>query len=186
MPLNSKLRMLRSASNESRANLDRSSMRRTWNSPASAPEHRLILRPTNRNPRSRSRRTRSRNRPRSPLRCTLLAPCRVSIHAPAWGATSPAHPVQRQTRMFQSTRSRGARRSDGWANVVLTHSVSIHAPAWGATSDSGLAISEIRFQSTRPRGARHHVRGGSSISTHVSIHAPAWGATVMRLPSGPR
>ena len=77
--------------------------------------------------------------------------------------------------------------------------VSIHAPAWGATrtwSGTGRARS---FQSTPPRGGRHHrprrpqglagfnprprvggdvvVRCASGVGHLVSIHAPAWGAT---------
>ena len=78
--------------------------------------------------------------------------------------------------------------------------VSIHAPTWGATllqvhqeqgdvrfnprahvgRDAILLIRQhqaARFQSTRPRGARHaldtHELGGHL----VSIHAPTWGAT---------
>ena len=79
---------------------------------------------------------------------------RVSIHAPAWGAT----PCLRKRKY-----SRG---------------VSIHAPAWGATlsGTSSLLIS-MKFQSTHPRG----VRLGSAFFVVkgflVSIHAPAWGAT---------
>jgi len=78
--------------------------------------------------------------------------------------------------------------------------VSIHAPAWGATRPYFASCSLMnRFQSTRPRGARHvfsheilglekfqstRPRGarprrsrtaGEGIA--VSIHAPAWGAT---------
>ena len=34
--------------------------------------------------------------------------------------------------------------------------VSIHAPTWGATKDWFYKTAEEMFQSTRPRGARHH------------------------------
>ena len=54
----------------------------------------------------------------------------VSIHAPAWGATL-------STRLFEG----------------YTH-VSIHAPAWGATLLMQCVGSIRKFQSTRPRGAR--------------------------------
>ena len=54
----------------------------------------------------------------------------ISIHAPAWGATSVAH--------------RGA--SD--------RNISIHAPAWGATACVNRIPRVRSFQSTRPRGAR--------------------------------
>ena len=78
--------------------------------------------------------------------------------------------------------------------------VSIHAPAWGATwlnqecqthgscfnprarvgrdlgSPSFLSQS-VRFQSTRPRGARPGFELVDQLLGDVSIHAPAWGAT---------
>jgi len=54
----------------------------------------------------------------------------VSIHAPAWGATS------------RKSRER-------WR-----YKVSIHAPAWGATYRNPNKFNIFRFQSTRPRGAR--------------------------------
>ena len=101
---------------------------------------------------------------------------RVSIHAPAWGATVPWGSTDVKSDMFQSTRPRGARPR------CLIHAayhlcVSIHAPAWGATiirinidfqrqsfnprarvgrdcSCCHLALSSMSFQSTRPRGAR--------------------------------
>ena len=35
----------------------------------------------------------------------------------------------------------------------------------------------LKFQSTRPRGARHNGRLDLATDSDVSIHAPAWGAT---------
>ena len=55
----------------------------------------------------------------------------VSIHAPVWGATDDA------------------------GDVELRHLVSIHAPVWGATDGSGRLADPLKFQSTRPYGARH-------------------------------
>ena len=99
---------------------------------------------------------------------------RVSIHAPAWGATRKS--LQWATQQaFQFTRPRGARPHlqmckllwacfnsrarvgrDSWPRkLMVVKSVSIHAPAWGAT-----------------RGKSRLQRGQL-----VSIHAPAWGAT---------
>ena len=77
----------------------------------------------------------------------------VSIHAPAWGATT--HPRRHP---------HGAR-------------VSIHAPAWGATAWMRMHVVLVMFQSTRPRGARPARRAVPVEHAHVSIHAPAWGAT---------
>jgi len=100
----------------------------------------------------------------------------VSIHAPARGATHYGEPV--------------------W----VVEDVSIHAPARGATCETenhrdssrgfnpraragrdGIAGSPAtrasRFQSTRPRGARHHRDQNHALALDVSIHAPARGAT---------
>ena len=55
----------------------------------------------------------------------------VSIHAPTWGATL-LH-MQPNKRMC----------------------VSIHAPTWGATNPPAHVPTYGKFQSTRPRGARH-------------------------------
>ena len=121
----------------------------------------------------------------------------VSIHAPTWGATLVSERVKAE-REFQSTRPRGAR------HRYYLHSsseayVSIHAPTWGATflccwlsfcascfnprahvgrdpPTASMALSPTRFQSTRPRGARH-VNDQRLCQRHVSIHAPTWGAT---------
>ena len=84
---------------------------------------------------------------------SLLQACRVSIHAPAWGATASVYAALVPLR-FQSTRPRGARPSctvtaDRWGHV------SIHAPAWGATE----------------------LIATTQLPVIVSIHAPAWGAT---------
>ncbi len=129
----------------------------------------------------------------------------VSIHAPAWGATSDVPAPNMQAL------------------------VSIHAPAWGATPRNEAAFPAapcfnprtrvgcdlpalapfsfiVRFQSTHPRGVRHndgygnprcwmfqstHPRGVRPFSLHVpvvqfpvSIHAPAWGATCWPRRSG--
>ena len=79
---------------------------------------------------------------------------RVSIHAPAWGATvSFNNPTE--TQMFQSTHPRGVRRVQ-FLDLATKQKVSIHAPAWGVT----LGVST----------AQHG-------DIDVSIHAPAWGAT---------
>ena len=104
---------------------------------------------------------------------------RVSIHAPAWGATNSAvrdvgttsgfNPRSRVGSdwqdtggagwklLFQSTLPRGERR-EHVANYGYHASVSIHAPAWGATRNTALSPEILQ----------------------VSIHAPAWGATSTR------
>ncbi len=104
---------------------------------------------------------------------------KVSIHAPAWGATAKVW-EESGVDKFQSTPPRGGRprqllalhgslqgfnprpRVGGDAilpDLLRRPRVSIHAPAWGAT---------VRTWPSR-------------FDEHVSIHAPAWGATTMRL-----
>ena len=81
--------------------------------------------------------------------CSFL---RVSIHAPAGGATSAA--VQDvKTTWFQFTLPRGERH-DGLANCTISRCVSIHAPAGGATFLPSRPSSLGMFQFTLPRGER--------------------------------
>ena len=107
---------------------------------------------------------------------------RISIHAPAWGAT-----------VF----------SFAFHNLK---GISIHAPAWGATSVCRRRFRRARyfnprsrmgsdksygspssshpvFQSTLPHGERRCPWGVGRESRHISIHAPAWGATGRPRPS---
>ncbi len=79
---------------------------------------------------------------------------KVSIHAPAWGATVVFPVLLSSFPQFQSTRPRGARRK---AKLGGDH--------------------KSEFQSTRPRGARLQRNGYRVVIVNVSIHAPAWGAT---------
>ena len=82
---------------------------------------------------------------------------RVSIHAPAWGATRGGQIVFCQWRGFQSTHPRGVRPIDT-ARKALSAGVSIHAPAWGATPHFVESEVTDRFQSTHPRGVRPALR----------------------------
>ena len=77
----------------------------------------------------------------------------VSIHVPAWGATTEFLAMRLPT-MFQSTFPRGERH----------------------TANHGCLFWEM-FQSTLPRGERRRMFGQSYHRHPVSIHAPAWGAT---------
>ena len=62
---------------------------------------------------------------------------RVSIHAPAWGATRCPNLLMTAS-VFQSTRPRGARPA-GKLRSESVSEVSIHAPAWGATNSMFLS-----------------------------------------------
>ena len=89
---------------------------------------------------------------------TTMLSMKVSIHAPAWGATMVTSMPPMCVSWFQSTHPRGVRRRQKSRDPHRC-CVSIHAPAWGAT---------------RPCS---HAR---CIFHQVSIHAPAWGATSSR------
>lgn len=82
----------------------------------------------------------------------VRVPREVSIHAPMWGATQA---IQKEPAQNQ---------------------VSTHAPMRGRTKE--LYQQTLRFQFTRPRGARLLRCPTLSKSSIVSIHAPAWGATI--------
>ena len=77
---------------------------------------------------------------------------KVSIHAPAWGATRPAvHPgVQKLVSIHAP--AWGATRPD-LVQAIKT-GVSIHAPAWGATVIYEIHDAGDMFQSTLPHGER--------------------------------
>ena len=78
----------------------------------------------------------------------------VSIHAPAWGATTDAGQKALEEASFNPRTRVGCDGGDG-DSLFIIQIVSIHAPAWGAT-------------------CRHRETHQPS---RVSIHAPAWGAT---------
>ena len=77
----------------------------------------------------------------------------ISIHAPAWGATSHDM-ITDSLSKFQSTPPHGERHFR-WRHFIAKLIISIHAPAWGATCHIASYIS----------------------ARLISIHAPAWGAT---------
>ena len=135
---------------------------------------------------------------RPPASGERMDPIRVSIHAPAWGATHSWYVPYRLLWVSIHAPAWGATRLVETARPVTN--VSIHAPAWGATLVSALVlVMEQPFQSTHPRGVRRsagwskyptrqfqstHPRGvrprrnaGNHRNLRVSIHAPAWGAT---------
>ena len=100
--------------------------------------------------------------------------CRVSIHAPARGATVQ-HQRRHQGPVFQSTHPRGVRRR--CLNISMF-------PMFQSTHPRGVRQKQLyhtlgyfEFQSTHPRGVRP-ARCWSRHKEHpVSIHAPARGAT---------
>ena len=126
----------------------------------------------------------------------------VSIHAPAWGATShqdghqpepdpvsihaPAWGATRQYEIKLGIPRKVSIHAPAWGATVMNDTVqaliavSIHAPAWGATpcrTRRGPPV--LLFQSTHPRGVRRSVQRVRARTLGVSIHAPAWGATLL-------
>ena len=101
----------------------------------------------------------------------------VSIHAPAWGATSLGC-VKVVTLSGFNPRTRVG--CDGRIPGCLQwrRCVSIHAPAWGATAEAAERAIAKRGFNPRTRVGCDLQRGeGDAARVDVSIHAPAWGAT---------
>ena len=88
------------------------------------------------------------------IRPQLLRDIIISIHAPAWGATVSTWEPSRICLISIHAPAWGAtvNRMELRLNVMI----SIHAPAWGATRSLRSTSSPLRFQSTRPRGARRN------------------------------
>ena len=78
---------------------------------------------------------------------------RVSIHAPARGATGNSHFYSPSMIQFQSTLPHGERQRQVRFQPCGGH-VSIHAPARGATSTKTFVSPTKLFQSTLPHGER--------------------------------
>ena len=114
--------------------------------------------------------------------CVLL---RVSIHAPAWGATYRAVETLLQIRVSIHAPAWGA--TYGYVPVRPRMPVSIHAPAWGATRIYlHLRITLTGFQSTHPRGVRpfqylDQCREGKSFNPRTRVGCDA-SATRHRMP----
>ena len=77
----------------------------------------------------------------------------ISIHTPAWGATTMQRLKERRSSISIHTPAWGATLGCFYVKVVFY--ISIHTPAWGATGE----------------------KGNTHISGSISIHTPAWGAT---------
>ena len=105
------------------------------------------------------------------------SPVVVSIHAPAWGATS--------ARALSSFPRSVSIHAPAWgatcqvSGIRRPSYVSIHAPAWGATRSPAHPVQDVHCFNPRTRvGCDLHRGGLGSLARDVSIHAPAWGATL--------
>ena len=77
---------------------------------------------------------------------------RISIHAPAWGATYCLGADKANQVISIHAPAWGA--TQHLANSRLVHVISIHAPAWGATVAQLAPQGALLFQFTPPRGGR--------------------------------
>ena len=123
---------------------------------------------------------------------------RISIHAPAWGATGLCRRHYEQLRISIHAPAWGATQKHQF-HFSRQYRISIHAPAWGATilgkgktankgnfnprtrmgCDRSFAFSCAPLRNFNPRtrmGCDVSFKGGGCMSV-ISIHAPAWGAT---------
>ena len=119
--------------------------------------------------------------------------CAVSIHAPTWGATVKRPPITVQGKCFNPRAHVGrdlalyviseppqcfnprahVGRDAPCVYARTTIIVSIHAPTWGATMAQYAAELAMKFQSTRPRGARlsrRRQRYGATIGFNPRAH----------------
>ena len=114
-------------------------------------------------------------RGRRVLRAEHVVLPRVSIHAPAKGATHMTTTYSGPWASFDPRPREGGdciyRR--GFAHII----VSIHAPAKGATPAGSVIAQQQQFRSTPPRRGRPSRGKPEQRPTRVSIHAPAKGAT---------
>ena len=135
------------------------------------------------------------------LQFHFIQNCKISIHAPAKGATLQLQQTMRRLSSFQSTLPRRERHDIGLP-CSLEAVISIHAPAKGATKAGKILLQ--RFKNFNPRSREgsdkleldagvftgHYFnprsREGSDpthwlkefIDNKISIHAPAKGATL--------
>ena len=108
----------------------------------------------------------------------------VSIHAPAWGATSCTMSAIEIRTWFQSTHPRGVRPSEEGQGLKGASSFN---PRTRVGCDqlmlSPLLLSVLRFNPRTRVGCDMPAIFVIPVLVSVSIHAPAWGATSSGLPA---
>ena len=100
----------------------------------------------------------------------------VSIHAPAWGATTVHRAVSAALQGFNPRTRVGCdvgRASPKYAGACFNPRTRVGCDS----PPTNRIFAAQEFQSTHPRGVRLAALLGLSIRVTVSIHAPAWGAT---------
>ena len=99
----------------------------------------------------------------------------ISIHAPAWGATSPSCGC-RICQPYFNPRARVGRDSRAFTDADAAF-ISIHAPAWGATGDNYTTAIYADISIHAPAWGATTSHYNDKRNNIISIHAPAWGAT---------
>jgi len=103
----------------------------------------------------------------------------VSIHAPAWGATTEGKSYDKVLAVSIHAPAWGATLTGDLAKLGVE--VSIHAPAWGATIFERTQLRAKWSFNPRTRMGCDPAVQSICLSIAVSIHAPAWGATIIIL-----
>ena len=101
---------------------------------------------------------------------------KVSIHAPAWGATITFFIINQICNSFNS-RSRVGSDTLSYSGLILTIVFQFTLPRGERLVEHGLLSEVGEFQFTLPRGERRDIDPEQREERAVSIHAPAWGAT---------
>ena len=101
---------------------------------------------------------------------------RVSIHAPARGATPRRQPTPPSSPRFNPRPRAGGDRLNG-SGTSFAPCFNPRPRAGGDNRYGFNRFDNSLFQSTPPRGGRHHQNENQETQKTVSIHAPARGAT---------
>ena len=99
---------------------------------------------------------------------------RISIHAPAWGATI-SRPSKKFFLIFQSTHPHGVRQAAGESSEELLEFQSTHPH--GVRRVKWSAMGSLSNFNPRTRMGCDFDNNNKFAQVIISIHAPAWGAT---------
>ena len=93
----------------------------------------------------------------------------ISIHAPSWGATTAVNRYYLARMISIHAPSWGA--TAAFNERKAKQKISIHAPSWGATVEHEQEMQRLKFQSTRPRGARPSCMASAAQARHFNPRA---------------
>ena len=102
---------------------------------------------------------------------------RISIHAPAWGATGRPRPSRTPPTYFNPRSRMGSDVNAIMHGELSSENFNPRSRMGSDRSRRALRVDRRGFQSTLPHGERRELVQGAVRPAHISIHAPAWGAT---------